>query len=610
MHSLAGGSLPSWDLDHAPSVPAVQIAVPEAVKLSSRRSGWSLGDVEALFVAGGEMWLITPASAVGHGRTMNHLFAAEMKAATDGKIFLDPVEIAWPPQDAKKNNRPPAHRSSRPAMLPTGRGSPRSGLEPRPTDWRVSTRQAAVGPPAGTPRATVSPPTPLRGFPVAAAAPSESFCWSVARAGARIMPDGTRKPDRPTYVWTLNPQTREVKLLLDGNKLNEPLLCPPAAMTRDGKSFLLEFLGRGSYDLDVKDIHSFRPSDIGGWAHDLVCDETGQLRLLQVSGDAGPDEMSLETLEPLPTSAGRSGGSYSVFPLAETRQVFGRVWWRDGDRIRLSGRWPAVYGEFARGRGQHFWIGFSSAGGHSGTSHWLVAYRPAPARAENWAAEDQWVGPFRVPDNGSITRMAPRGEESLLLTTNQGMYLVDCRQAIEQAVRQRRTCSTEQWRSQYEKRLLAAGWTEALPLLLESQKWDQAVQLLEAQRNRLRSTTAGFSTTETHLNLWHAALACPQGRTDRHIRLYGQVAERAATNRDRPAEVFASMNQVILLFHAARFQEMLDLCRSVNRRFPQIAPQRDDERLSWYMRKARKKIVAGSPAGPRPAPPRAATPAR
>jgi hypothetical protein len=540
-----------------------------------------------------------------------------MEPAKDGKIALDPLETPRPLQGAKEEQHPSgvpifetsyvAERDGAPTVWIGTRSHGLARFDKAGSRWTSRWYSQSDGFPANA----------IDGISSCAGGPQRLILLVSSAHSAQLMSDGSRKPDRATYVWTLNPRTNEVKLLLDGGKLKEPLMAPPAAVTRDGKSFLLEFLGRAGYSLDVDQIASIRSSDIWGTARDLVRDAGGRFRLLQVGGDAGPegnfnrlDELSLETFTPLPAFLGRSGGRYSVFPFPETQRVFGRVGWRSGDHVALGGRWPAVYGEFARGRGDYFWMGFSGRDGYRGTSCWLTAYRPAAAGARDWAAKDQWVGPFRVPDNGSITRMAPYGEESLLLTTNQGMYVVDCRQAVSQAISRGSVCSTEQWRSQYEKRPLAAGWKEALPILLESHKWDQAARLLETERKRLRSATTGLSTTETHLNLWHAHLLARKGDLAGAIQLYDQAAERAATDRDRPAEVFASMNRIILLFHAARFQEMLDLCKRVNQRFPQTAPQREDEGLSWYVQEARKRIAAGRPAGSGPAAQPAAAPVR
>ncbi len=581
MQGLCGQSLGPWDTSHAAPLPAVGIVAPEAVKATGRQNGSTRGEVESLFMAGNDLWLITPASAVGNGRERNRLFAAGMKPAEGGKIVLDPAEIPWPAYDPKDKQPPSGPPIFEPVASSNATARPRSGSGRGPTGWRDSTRPPAAGPRGGIPSATAFRPTPSRESPVAEAATSGSSCWSSSTRGVTFQPDGSGKANRPTYVWTLNPQTNEVKLLLDGGKLAKPLTGPLAAVTKDGKLLPLDLVGRPGFELDIDRIESFRPSGIASSAaHDLIRDAAGKLRLLHVRWDAGPDgdfdrldEISLDTLQPLPTSLGRSGGRYSVFPFPETQWIFGRIYWRFGGFVTLSGGWPAVDAVFAQGRGQYLWMGYRGADAYVGTERWLVAYRPAPLGAKDWAAKDQWVGPFRLPDNGTIARMAPYGDDGLLLTTNQGMYLVDCPQAISQAIAQGRACSTEQWRSQHQERALAAGWKTLVPMLIESQKWDEALRLIETELQRATAAGATAKSTiapgvtaihasspQTQLNLWHAHLLACKGDLAGAIRMYDQTAQQAAADRDQPAEVFARMNQLVVLFHAERHQEMLDLC--------------------------------------------------
>ncbi len=306
----------------------------------------------------------------------------------------------------------------------------------------------------------------------------------------------------------------------------------------------------------------------------------------------------MELLEPLPHSPGRGGGRYSVFPFPECERLFGMLFWTQGDSVMVRGRWPSVYGEFVCGRGPLLWIGFTRADAHSSTSRWLVAYRPAPAAAADWHERDLWVGPFRIPDQGTITRMVPNGEDGLLLTTTRGMYAVDGRRAIDEAVRAGRAGSTAQWQAQYEQRLQAAGWNEALPVLLRAQKWDEAARLLDAEEARLRAAPPDWNQPVSDVQLWRAHLLARRGDLAAAARLYEDVARQAAADRNGPAEVFATMNRIVVLFHAERYREMLDLCEHVNRRFPQTAPRFDGEGVGRYVNEARKKLGVQDPARP------------
>ena len=590
----------SWDLSRVERLPAVPIVVPEAVKASGRRKGCTRGDVESLFLAGKDLWMITPTSAVGNTRQWNHLFVAPMKPAVDGKITLEPVEIAWPRGDEKKE------RPLNTPVFETGYVTDNGG---KTTVWMVTQSNGLVRFDKTGDRWKGRWYTESDGFPSNLIQYLSSCRSGAKRVLVLVSLSGKPRPgvgpddksDR-AYLWTLDPETDEVKIVLNDRERKTSLFGAPAVVTPEGKTFLVERLGRGEYDLDVAQIRSLTLSGIWGDKHDVVRDEKGAFHLLRLWWDAGPegdfnrfDELSLETFKPLPFCPGRSAGRYSVFPFPECKFAFGGIYWRQGEAVAIGGRWPGVFGEFVQGRGQYLWIGFSNMDGHSGTSRFLVAYRPAATADKDWAEKDQWVGPFAMPDSGTITRMAPYGDKGLLLTTRKQMYLVDCSQVIEQAVRQGWVCSTAQWRTQYDQRLASVGWKDALPVLLQAKKWDQATQLLDAEQKRL-DTGSGSKTGRMHVNLWRAHLLARKGDLADAAVAYDQAAEQAAASRNRPAEVFARMNQLFVLFHGSRYREMLDLCEKVNRRFPQTKPESSSGGLAWYLNEAKKKLAA-LPAG-------------
>ncbi len=283
MAGLAAWSLPAWELDGAETVPAVPLTVPEAVRAAGREQGSRLGDVEALFAAGGDVWLIAPASSVGNSRSRNRLFAAEMTPPVDGSIALDPVEIAWP------ENVGQAQRSPGPPIFETGYVTEEEGVL---TVWIATQAHGLARFQKSGGRWQGRWYTQADGFPtdaidhVASCRSGDKRLLLLASStrGVRFMPDGSEKPDRPAYVWTLEPETGEVKLLLDGSRLDRPLYGWPAAATEDGRRFLVGFLGRDGYDLDVEQMRSFTPPPFlhDRSRQDLVRDENGQLRLLRI----------------------------------------------------------------------------------------------------------------------------------------------------------------------------------------------------------------------------------------------------------------------------------------------------------------------------------------
>ena len=410
--SLTGGSLPAWDLRKLAVLPAAEVVVPEAVRASGRREGWDVGDVEARFMAGTTLWLVTPAAVTGNDRTLNKLFVAELPEENAGKIALEPVEIAWP-QRPGMNQRDPiitaTHVTGKGDALTVWIGTKSHGLA------RFERVNGRWGPQRWYTQADGFPCDSIGQIATCQRGTRTLVMLISSTRSVRVLADGSMEPDSDTFIWTLDPQTDTSSLLLDGSKLDKPLICAPAVVTDQGSSMLAAFAGRHGYELDVRQIKSFQASGVWGHTHDLVRDADGRSRLLRVMWDGTfnrLDELSIDTFKPLSSSPGRSGGRYFILPLGEAERAFGRVWWRGGcDFMSLCGHWPAMSGEFAVGLQDVFWIGFR-LGVVSDMSRWVVGYRPSPVGSKDWAADDCWIGPFQVPGNGTIIRMVQIGRAS------------------------------------------------------------------------------------------------------------------------------------------------------------------------------------------------------
>ena len=290
-------------------------------------------------------------------------------------------------------------------------------------------------------------------------------------------------------------------------------------------------------------------------------------------------------VKPPPPLPGGEGGRYYVFPFLEAQTIFGIVGWRTGcEYTNVYGSYPGVTKELSVARGQTLWVAFR-VGDYDRSARWVVGYGPAPAADDQRKPTDRWIGPFCMPDQATIRAMTPYGDNGLLLTTGSGMYLFDCDEAIKVAQSQGQVCSSKQWREQFEQRLAAGDWRRALAELLARQKWEQAEQLLDQQRTSSPKDRLA-------LTLWKAHLLARTNKLSDAAGAYSGAATDAASQRNHPAEVFARMNQIMVLYKVERYQEMLDLCRAVNERFTQTIPERVDDRLKWYIEDARKKLAA------------------
>jgi hypothetical protein len=413
-------------------------------------------------------------------------------------------------------------------------------------------------------------------------------------------PKGTPITDNCRYVWTLNPTTGEVKTLLDPTRKAKRYMFFPAAVMADGRVVALDLLGRDGYDLDITDIKGFQ--DSGAFVlRDLVCDDQGRARIMEYAREMFAPEffgaLSLKTLAQLPGGFTHSAAEFGVFPPGSGRALFGRVWYRTGDYVPMAGNWPTIDPEFALGRGAYLWTGFRTYF-ISDNSQWLIAYRPAPPNSRTPALTDQWVGPFRIPDGGRITRMAAAGNDSLWLTTTQGVYFVDCHGVIAKAIDQGMACSTRQWQKQYAKRLAAADWKSALIPLLAAKQWKEAGDLLDATAHD--SSVSENPREFSVLQLWQAYLAAAKGDFSTAASQYDSTALSADQRSDYPEEIFARLNELAMLYDAGRWADLIDLAARVNAKFPQTTPQPGSNVLAQYLATAKRKLAATRPSAPRP----------
>jgi hypothetical protein len=129
--------------------------------------------------------------------------------------------------------------------------------------------------------------------------------------------------------------------------------------------------------------------------------------------------------------------------------------------------------------------------------------------------------------------------------------------------------------------------------------WDRAAEVLDRQR-------ISNPDDKLKVSLWRAHLLARTGKLADAARQYASSAADAAKLQYYSAELFAKMCQIVMLYQDKQYKEMLDLCRAVTTRFPQVSPERYDEPLKQYMEDARKRLAASQPSVP--ASPKAADP--
>jgi hypothetical protein len=402
-----------------------------------------------------------------------------------------------------------------------------------------------------------------------------------------------------SMVWSVNLDTDAVTLIHDGHP-HERQIHVPVAVLRDGTKMLLELAGSAAYrDLpSIPDIVSIergttyslplvampftaagRPGEVGriwcpswdGYRHSL-------------------DSFDADTLARCADGAPGAGPGNSGFPAVsdQVRGVLGEIMARPSGGSYGTARigdWPCMGMPFATGTANVIWLGLNTGGGWN-QSRMIVGYRPAPRGTDDWAADDLWIGPFHTPGKELILDLAPAQEPGrYLLSTTGHVMLLDEATILDEATRIGAIRSTRQWRGQYRKRLARAGWRSVVPALLVDERFDDALAVLKAEREKL-DRDQGPAERRQVFDFWTArVLADMPGRADDAIAAYDAIASDKDVSG--AAEAFARANQVILLHREEHWQALLDVATAFKKRFPQTATR---DSLQWYIDEAGQHV--------------------
>jgi hypothetical protein len=568
---LKGGGTSVWDMGKATPLPAIKMNIP---KLKERPERWSLKnigravDIQGMFMVGDELWVVMWMNTL---QSHHALFVLPVKRTGSRVTFGECKKIPWPERLGKKKVRPKYRtfhvtRIRKTMTVWIGTYSGLARFDRINGKWQGCWYTQRDGLPKG-----------------------HIFRISSARNGAsriilfdsytpviKIQANGQELNTGIQRTWALDPDTHKLRLLSDAAGEKQMGM----AKTKDGRVYRLSSLGREGYDVEWADVIGFTKEF---HTPEIIIDAQGHTRLLTFYGEGGGFyERSTKTFKRM-SSLGAGGKRYCILPFPEARHIFGRVCFaRVAPFVTLPGRWPSVSPDFTTSQGQYLWIA-SCRPGWSGVPYWLTGYRPAPKGAKDWAGEDQWVGPFHMPHGGKIKGVVTYGKKEMFVATSVGIYYVNSEKLTSQAEAKGYGHSTKQWREQYIQRLKQKGWKSGVPYLCGLRKWTEAEALLDEKK-------AKSSQERLDMKLWRAHVLAKKGKLEAVVKEYALAVQDALALKDKPAEVFARMNQVMVLYKATRYQEMLDLCKATIDRFHQISPEPRD-RLNWYIKDARKKLI-------------------
>ncbi len=595
MSRLSPSSTGMWDYGSLPTLAGDNLPIPAAVRLAGEKPGNTTSrSVEALAIAGGDLWLMTPGSLPGSspGDTAEPYYRffvvpLDARGRTTGKA----TEITWPETD-KLAGQPVIrchYVTHEEDAWTVWLGTYRHGLarfDKKDGRWVGRWYNGKHGTPSnGVTRMTT--------------------CRNNDANELLIIDDNSRRQysgGRMEYggpklmVWSLNPSSGQVTLVHNGAKDNDAIHYPTVELA-DGRRMVLHLAGEGAYD---------RPPQIGEFRRivtgkvlsttenraPFTIAQDGTRRLWALEGNLiqGYDPVALTPIKECP----RKGSSkpVSVAVSRQVRFVLGTISaWSGSARAVTAPSWPTTgWVVFATGRGDTIWMAITTGARSWDHCRYLLGYRPAPPGSKNWAAEDAWIGPLATPDGELIYGLQPHGQKQILLSTHNHVMRLNSDNLVAAARKAGHVRSTVQWRQEFQSRAGKGSWQAVMPLMICNGQYEKARLLLDKRTAALGAKAAGGEEA-LRLLLWRARLLAEQkDRLNESVRLYDQAAGHPKAGL--AGEAFARANQIVMLHRAKRWQEMLDLSERVQRRFPQMRDSDARLGMGWYIADARKKLAA------------------
>lgn len=589
-----------WDYASMPQLSGVELAIPEEVRKAGFQAGSFLSKtVEAMAIAGGDLWVVTPAALTSVEREAARLFVLPLDA--QDRTAGTATEITWPETDKLEGDpRLTCHyvtqEKGTPAMWLGTREHGLARFDKRDGRWVGRWYNSRHGLPSNG----VSRITTCRNGTSTELLIIDHESHRKYTIG-RTDYDGVR-----LMVWSLNSESGKATLIHDGDKDGEPIGFFPAAELADGRRIMLEIAGEGSYDPppQVSDIRKVFMSLVhisGKYRTPITIAPDGARRIWKVELAPCIWELSARTLELVGGCPG-TASSRQISPAVSEDVLFVLGTITGGPQSQFTASvatWPGKNVLFAVGCGGVLWMAFNT------DRYWdhcrcVVGYRPAPPGSRDWAAEDGWIGPFYTPGKELIYGLQPDGDSRLLLSTQSRVLRLESKDLVEQARKANLVRSTVQWRQEYQDRSGRGDWQCVLPLMILNGQYDQAQRLLDKRAAEIGG--AGAEGEESlRLLLWRARLLAEQKeRLGEAIKLYDQAA---AHPKAGPAgEAFARANQIVLLHRAGRWQEMLDLAQRVQQRFPQMLSTGVSHGMGRYVADAKRKLASSRVSPPESTP--------
>ena len=513
---------------------------------------------QVLAVAGGQMWIASPCLDP-YGRQPSRLWFARVpdeRKSLDNEHRFEansaPLEVAlhaapWPAWNGQ-TVQPTAlcslvsQHDGRTDFLVGTREHGIACFTRHGDDWAgrwISTREGA-------------PADHVEGLAVCTIDGKEQ--WIAASHGAskeRKMPNGEKYFSGDMLLWGIDPADGAIRILFRGEyeygKLRD-------AWKNDRVRLMFCATHLPADIVKRLDVDKVRFEDVSAMRGQLAL--VGD-RLWRVE-DSTLTELSPQTLRPIAKPIGPKPWFYLPNTSHRGLMLCGSFFWRSSC-CNATYDWPCNDLHGAVGwRDQLVMLGPG-----------VVFYRPAPANAGDWAANDRWQF-YSGPGQCDIHSFYVDPQNDLWLNTTAGLFRLTPEQ-LSVAAKMSPGESTQHWQQGWPNQH-KDWWKRRVVQLIARRQWQQALDCIaEQERNEVHWSMSDDLKKSEHwaIPFWRARVYAEQpGMADKALAIYAGLT----VNRDVPDPVraLARICQILVLHQSKQWQEVLDAYEKTTAEFPQL----------------------------------------
>jgi hypothetical protein len=547
----------AWDLSRAPQLQANPLHLPQSIRSQGASSGWpfafSRTQNTTLFRVGdNELWIIKPKD-----KTPSCIYVLTIKESANGVAVTHGEKLDWP-----AGNTPPQSRylhpcvaihKAKPVVLIGTADNRLARFDKVAAQWKgqwIASKEGLFD----------GPITQV----VSVADGNTSRVYLLGRYDTDYKSKRGNTVHGYTYYATqFDLATHQLTLLLK-RRADKQKNHYPALKMKNGETWRLNEPQLIPDNLKASDIAEVVWAPKVPAVYPRIVHTPGGLRcfsswtaLHHRKNVKQLTEYDTRSWRTLPSAPGKQKDkTVSLMATRRTQNLMPSVYVNKGAaNASLGLSWPAVYAVESVGADGRLWIGFMRNHGIQKIET-LVGYKPAPKASRDWAAHDQWIGPFYMPGKLSVLNLKQWDEKHLLLTTQRGIYIVSTAEIDKQMAAAKRVCSTEQWRA-----------------------------------SRGKPTRRGAARDKSYsldMQIWKAHGLAQQKKYAESAREYKNAIVMAMKLKDGYAEAFSRIHYIEMLDLSKQYAAVVSAVDEAGKRIPRLKPNGGDPLEKMYQNAKRQ----------------------